>query len=415
MPSQPGSPISSKSKNTKEVQSSAALGFVLSLLLHGFALFLTGGVVLFYAPIPKTTFESLEAPWVEAPVLMEDAPVLEEIQSPDLPEPTPTEALSQETVTPSPSPESPLDTREIILAGGPAPTYSLMPSVPSLPAPITAKNSEGKPTEPVGNAPISKQLRSMKSIFGSSGAQANEAFIGYLYDLKQTPDRKPTDMTRLPAEKMDMNSAQNNAYDAVLNEFLDRRWDPKVFEKFYRAPKPLAAYQICIPSIGANAAPEAFDVAKHVEPLRWVIHYKGVFTAPRNMKLRFCGQGDDVLVVRFNGDTVMNASYARIKGISNSSEEPRNTPYNWNYSNWINVKVGANYPIEVLIGERPGGAFRAFLLAQEEGVNYPPVPGGIGVVLPVFQTAPTRIPSYEPDKYQPPVAKEGFVFNNIEK
>ncbi|MDX6766595.1 MAG: hypothetical protein SFU85_07385 [Candidatus Methylacidiphilales bacterium] len=415
MTAQPETPASAKQSDSKSIQSSAALGFVLSLLLHGFALFLTGGVVLFYAPIPKTTFESPDAQWVDAPAQMDEAPVLEEVQDPALQEPTPTETLTQQTESLTPSPETPVDTRDIILSTGPSPAYTFLPSAPTLPAQTSTQPTEEKPSEAKAGAPISKQLRSMKSIFGNSGAQANEAFIGYLYDLKQTPDRKPTDMAPLPAEKTDINSVQNNAYDAVLNEFLDKRWDPKVLEKYFRAPKPLAAYQICIPTINASVAPEAFDVAKYVEPRRWVIHYKGVFSAPRSTKIRFCGQGDDVMVVRFRGDTVMNGSYARIKGVTNSNEEPRNTPLKWNYSNWINIKEGSSYPIEVLIGERPGGVFRAFLLVQEDNVNYPPVPGGLGVILPVFQTAPTRIPSFEADKYQPPVAKEGFVFNVVEK
>jgi hypothetical protein len=50
------------------------------------------------------------------------------------------------------------------------------------------------------------------------------------------------------------------------------------------------------------------------------------------------------------------------------------------------MEQGVNYPVEILIGENPGGSFEAFLFIEQEGRRYKTLPDG-RPILPLFRTA----------------------------
>jgi hypothetical protein len=62
-------------------------------------------------------------------------------------------------------------------------------------------------------------------------------------------------------------------------------------------------------------------------------------------------------------------------------------PYGFAKGNSIQVDAGHVYPIEILIGERPGGEFTAFLLLEKNGAQYAGAPK-----LPIFKLAPSPMP-----------------------
>ncbi|MFZ4777344.1 MAG: hypothetical protein ACOYM3_18405, partial [Terrimicrobiaceae bacterium] len=57
---------------------------------------------------------------------------------------------------------------------------------------------------------------------------------------------------------------------------------------------------------------------------------------------------------------------------------------------WITWKAGQVVDLDVMIGERAGGVFCAFLLIEKRGETYEQVDGS--PVLPVFQLAPFQTP-----------------------
>jgi hypothetical protein len=59
---------------------------------------------------------------------------------------------------------------------------------------------------------------------------------------------------------------------------------------------------------------------------------------------------------------------------------------------WFTLNAGQSYPIDILIGERPGGQFNAYLLIQQKDADYPVITKGISPALPVFQTKALDVP-----------------------
>jgi len=146
----------------------------------------------------------------------------------------------------------------------------------------------------------------------------------------------------------------------------------------------------------AKEAPEAFGVGDVVKPRHWAIHYKGNITAPETGRYRFCGRADDVLVVRVNRAIVLDASYKGWEGKLTEweSSAPENDTYPIGnstivYGDWDRLRKGQTVPIEILLGEIPGGEFYCYLLLEQAGKTYKQVPfnGGTKPVLPVFKMA----------------------------
>jgi hypothetical protein len=231
----------------------------------------------------------------------------------------------------------------------------------------------------------------MSNPFGGDARQEDGAVVGTMYDLKQTPEGKPTNMTNAPDA--------NSVYHKFLGKFVESGWNETLLNGFYKVEKPLGAFQIFIPSIPADNAPTAFKVEKYVKPKRWIVVYRGSFTSPESGTYRFVGKCDDILAVRLNNKNVLDGSLTTIsKSIS------RETVGNLWGGDWFQLSAGQIYPIQIMIGEEPGGEFYAYLLIQKKGENYPSRPNNAGPILPVFQLAPTNMP-----KGGPTVAPQAFI------
>ena len=241
---------------------------------------------------------------------------------------------------------------------------------------------------------------------------------GYFYDLKQTPDRKETEIKPDGLADPSGNYTPGvKAHLAVMDEFFKSGWDEKILQKFYRARDPVVAYQIFIPTIPATKAPEAFDVAREVKPSHWVVHYKGTVTAPKDGTYRFVGIADDTIAVRFDGQNVLLANLQKMDSTAMFTDKgmPTKNDLGLYPGKWFQVERGKTYPVEILISEVPGGAFQAVLLIEDRQPEKPYPQRTLSgmetkLAYPVFQTRKgIPVPPYEkPNMTPPPNALPGW-------
>jgi len=209
--------------------------------------------------------------------------------------------------------------------------------------------------------------------------------IGIIYDLKQDKKRDPS---------------TGKDYRDVINEFLENNWDESVLNRYFRAVQPLYATQIFIPIMQANAAPAAFGVEKIIKPSRWLIHYKGQVSPPEDGTYRLLCYADDVIFAAINGKVVCQGSRTDVwidsvwpRQASTKGQAIGNG--NLSMGDWVDMKKDEPVDLDVLIGERPGGSFCAFLLYEKKGEVYPEKDGKR--IYPALQLAPGNTPGYPSD------------------
>ena len=244
---------------------------------------------------------------------------------------------------------------------------------------------------------VGSRLPADTDTFGQKN-QSEAALMGILYDLKQSQDRQPTNVDA-------------NGYWKVLDEFFSKGWDETILNKYYRVSRPLYTTQIFIPQISANEAPKAFNAEATVKPSRWIIHYKGQVSPPEDGTYRFVGSSDDFIAVAVNGKTELIAPLRQLS--------PASFPLtNWKSSDgfglqaadgqfvngdWVAMKAGEPIDLDVIIGERPGGVFNAFLMVEKQGGSYEM--RGPHPILPIFQVAAFDTPTGDA-KVQPEFLKD---------
>lgn len=246
-----------------------------------------------------------------------------------------------------------------------------------------------------------------KNPFGPLGMN-EPGLAGTFYDLKQTRAGEPTNMT-------------DDGMRQELREIVRRGFRDSVFNPYFKAPRQLQQNRLLIRTIPADAAPAAFEVQKEVQPKRWIVVYRGMVRAPESGRFRFVGQCDDLMVIRFDKRMVFDYGYtmagigAHVNGRAdemNGSKENRAlekevrrlTPMRipirfYQYASMpainsaigglavgpeFNVTAGKTYPIEIMIGEIPGGSFSVSLLIEKVGAKYQKDPGG-APILPLFR------------------------------
>ena len=238
------------------------------------------------------------------------------------------------------------------------------------------------------------------SVFGQE-SKSEAALVGVLYDLKQTQDHAAT-------------SVDASSYSKVVQEFLVKNWDEAVLNRYYRVSKPLYTTQIFIPNMEAGLAPKAFGAEKTVKPSRWIIHYKAQVSAPTEGTYRFWGCADDAMAVAVNGKTNLVAcrpdmAVAMTDITWKSTEKPGAQAADdfLIAGDWFEMKQGDIIDLDVIIGERPGGLFNAFLMIQKKGETYQNDPAG-HPIFPIFQVAAYDTPVQESLTIQPKFAT-GFA------
>lgn len=219
------------------------------------------------------------------------------------------------------------------------------------------------------------------TLFGGGQTIGND-FVGTFYDLKR--DRSGRPMAMEPGE-----------FVSELTKFVARGWKPSSLAKYYRSPKKLYATTFMVPPVRSSVAPTAFGESD-TGGWCWAAHYKGTLTHHEDIRFRFWGHGDDVLVVRVGGELVLNACWPEgefgsinIGGNWQSTAKNNFRFYLGNnlsrVGDWIELKAGEQKEMEILLGETPGGGFCAMLAVEVDGVEYPRNRQG-GPILPMFKT-----------------------------
>ncbi len=264
---------------------------------------------------------------------------------------------------------------------------------------------------------------------------------GVFYDLKQTPQKKSTDLDcmRLGGDvPWNANPQLSNLfryYCDVIGGFADSNWSrvmrngnityPYFQGKYFSPSIRLMNSCIYVPTINASEAPKAFHCEDDVKPSTWIAVYGGRVVAPETGKFRFVGGADDVLMVRFNGELVLDYGYVipslRVVNPSNELKraitthdytgvdpevvkrmkasplfkeklEIRTPEGNWLHGlcagKTFSVEKGKVYDIDILISEVPGGHFQASLFIEkvDPHVEYEKDRNGCPI-LPLFWTS----------------------------
>jgi hypothetical protein len=258
---------------------------------------------------------------------------------------------------------------------------------PTLPSITTAT---GSALSDSGASGAGKGVGSASSVFGSDNNNGN-GMTGYFYDLKQTPDHKPTDMS--------VDSEQ-----PLMRKFFSQGWNENDWAtKFLKSPKPLYANEIMVPLEFSQEGPKSFGLEKVCEPGYWAAIYHLKINAARSGNFRVAGYGDDFLVVRINGDVVLDSGYyppvtnfKRIKiypSLWFKAPRPDRPDYAQTVvGNSFHVDPGESVTIDVLIGDAYApvggkGICGYFLFLLEEGKDYPNDAGG-NPIFPLFQIQP---------------------------
>jgi hypothetical protein len=233
-------------------------------------------------------------------------------------------------------------------------------------------------------------VQAQDSAFGTAG-DTEAALIGILYDLKQTQQGEASEVTE-------------DNYKDVISKFLQSEWDEGVLNQYFRVSRPVYATRIFMRTMNADQAPKAFGVDDVVEPRLWLVHYKGQVEAPMDGVYRIAGFADDFMAARMNEQTVLVCGrpdclpkdYAWA-----SSESDGMTLGNGRvrYGDWVSLKKGEVIDLDVILGERPGGIFSAWLYIQRKGETYPM--DGSSPILPVFQFSETAVKNSDA-RYSPP-------------
>ena len=240
--------------------------------------------------------------------------------------------------------------------------------------------------------------------FGSR-ENATSGLIGILYDFKQDQKRQPTGL-------------RPEDYTKVLAEFLRKGWSEDVLNRYFRATRPLYTSQIFIPEMNADQAPKAFGVEKIIRPASWIVYYKGQVSAPEDGTYRFLAYADDVIAVAVDGRVVCLAGRPDTANQLPSWKAPEQGTEipaangKLVYGDWMELKKDQPIDLDIIIGERPGGLFSAFLLYEKRGAPYPADAAGL-IRYPVFQLAPSEIPP-APAKKTAPFSVSGRPWTGIQ-
>ncbi len=257
------------------------------------------------------------------------------------------------------------------------------------------------------------------TFFGLRGGKNDSLMKGMFYDLKQTKDKKPTDI-----------ATDRGAYWRVVKDFVGRQnWSPDVLDKYYHPDAALYSPRVFVPVGVSTEAPKAFGVERDVKDDRWVVHYRGRMRALKDGMFRFIGCGDNLLVVRLNKRNFFDGSMDGRRGglinpaLTSITKQPPETFGNvcaagWELgaSEWFQASRGQTFDIEVLIGDC-GGFFSAFLLIEEKGIVYGKSRDGKSQIYPAFQVDTTRMPPISSPKnlkeFNPDVAPPAALFEGV--
>ncbi len=268
--------------------------------------------------------------------------------------------------------------------------------------------------------------RNFVSVFGARGMGRDSfGIVGTFYDFKLDRSGKPTKAMGGKPEVFNdpSNKAAISVYNREVREFLvDKNFGVGALSDKFKAPEALYAQQIFIPQCPASAAPKAYGVEKQVKPSRWIAHYRGMVKVPRSGQFRFVGSGDDWLVVRFNGRVALDSGYQQhlvgqenvyrqFNGQKCTETHPSSLGRPMRCGPWIEVSAGQEVPLDIVLGETPGGSFYAIICIEPRGTNG----NGEGLKLLRFSSGPlpTQIANGHPAVPNVDMEAKGWIFTPV--
>jgi hypothetical protein len=197
----------------------------------------------------------------------------------------------------------------------------------------------------------------MGKLFGMIGAEGDR-LCGYIYDFTQTRNAKPSQFA-------DSYSPSNNLpwMRPEVTEFIEGGWNARNLDRYFRGPEKLFVHQFFIPQSVDSTAPKAFGAEGKMKGSAWIAVYRGSVCAPESGEIRFCGNADNYLAVRFNRRNVLMFDCGK-RPSPTSSVPGMRTPAAT--GEWIRIQKGSWYDMNVLIGDA-GGLFSAALFFERKG------------------------------------------------
>jgi hypothetical protein len=191
-------------------------------------------------------------------------------------------------------------------------------------------------------------------------------------------------------------------YYKELGRFIDSGWNPRAFSMYYRAPQKLYTTFFYIPMSASETVPRSFGIPDEVYTMNWCAHYKGKIMSKEGGKFRFWGRGENVCVVRLDGEIVLVGGHvipAEIMSDWRSTAEEHRKYWRGHgpmgVGDWFELEPGEPVEMEVLFGDTGGAWTQCTITIQEYGKEYPTNEDG-APILPVFKTA--EIPEHLKDE-----------------
>lgn len=329
----------------KSIVKGAPSGFMVSLLIHAAAFMLAGMLVVFNV-VKKEEKKFVPPEPVERPKMKLKKPKVKVKKT-----------------------AKPKSTQRIV-------TKVKRASMPDIQLPEMSGIGDGLGGD-IGGFDIMPDLGEV-TLFGGGQSIGND-LVGTFYDFKRSRTGRPL----LTSE---------DEFVADVTKFVQGGWKTSRLAKYYRSPNKLYATSLMVPTVPSYTAPTAFG-EPDTKGYAWMVHYKGQLTYHEDIKFRFWGCGDDILVVRVDGEIVLNAcwpneTYTIGGGWISSAKNDFRFYLGNNLSrggDWIELKAGEAKSLEVIMGEVPGGGFCSMLTVEVEGVEYPRNRQG-GPIHPIFKT-----------------------------
>ncbi|MCH8474814.1 MAG: hypothetical protein LAT55_06250 [Opitutales bacterium] len=252
---------------------------------------------------------------------------------------------------------------------------------------ITA-DTQAVPTPPTPTIPTTaadrvafRQAMPRGDWANSFGSREESEFLlrGFYYDFKRKADGGHT-------------SLRDRDHFPVIREYIENNFDQSVLDEYFRVPDPLFTSFIFHPRRNSTLALEAYEAEEHgVSPGTWAVHYTGRFSPPESGKYRFITKAEAGMVVIVDREVVSQNGYGSDHQITSWRPSER---YNFglpgnsaSVGDWLELRSGQNYDIEIFLGDGQVGNYQAILLIEQEGVDYEKDSRG-NPILPIFAMVP---------------------------
>lgn len=242
--------------------------------------------------------------------------------------------------------------------------------------------------------------RNLVTLFGSVNNRG-DALEGTLYDLKHDTNGKAR------YDGANMNERVKSMHEAidllVRTHFKKTAFD----EKYFKAPKQLYSTSFMIPHIRAELATsdKGFDCADVIQAPGWLAYYEGWITPPETDEYRFCGMGDDMLLVAVDDKPALWAAWPQggmqswvkpgrdwepARAYKSGIDDPGGSGRF--FGGWFTLQKGRRYRVVVVLSECYGGLFSSKIGIQKKKTNGEKSPAP-GEPMFVFQLAKPETPS----------------------